>query len=242
MGREWPQGGGHTVSSFTQELRQLNAVIGEMGKLAASQLQAAMRALSSRDPRSAAEVVLNDALVNRLEQEVDASTLKLLALRQPVAFDLRTIVGALRISIDLERVADYAANVAKRVRDLNETPIEELVETVQRMGEVAREMITGIVEAYQNLDVDRAIEVWRRDDAIDALYNRQLCLLRDTMMGDPRLVPVCTSLLLMSKSLERIGDHVTNVAEHIHFLVRGTPWQKDRPREPARCPDKTGNG
>ncbi len=232
-------GGAHTVSSFTQELRRLNAVIEEMGTLAASQLEGAMRALSSRDPRSAAEVVLNDALVNRLEQEVDTSTLRLLALRQPVAFDLRTIVAALRISIDLERVADYAANVAKRVRDLNETPLDEVVDVVLRMGEVARGMILGIVEAYQNLDVERALEVWGRDDAIDALYNQQLCLLRDTMMADPRLVPVCTSLLLVSKSLERIGDHLTNVAEHIHFLVRGTPWHQDRPREPVRCPDTT---
>jgi phosphate transport system protein len=225
------------VRSFSQELRQLNAVIEEMGNLAESQLKAAMGALSSRDPKVAAEVVLNDELVNRLEHEVDTSTMRLLALRQPVAFDLRSIVVALRISIDLERVADYAANVAKRVRDLNQTPLKEPIDAILSMGEIARSMITGVVEAYMRQDVERAMEVWRQDDAIDAMYNDLLCRLRGMMMEDSRLVPVCTNLLLASKSMERIGDHVTNIAEHIYFLVRGTCWHTARPAEPVHCPD-----
>ncbi|MHC1744181.1 MAG: phosphate signaling complex protein PhoU [Syntrophobacteraceae bacterium] len=227
----------HTVRSFSQELRQLNAVIQEMGNLAATQLEAAMKALSSRDSKGAAAVVLNDEIVNRLEHDVDTITLKLLALRQPVAFDLRAILVALRISIDLERVADYAANVAKRVRDLNQTPLKEVVDALLSMGDIARAMITGVVTAYRKQDVDLALDVWRQDDRIDEIYNRLLCLLRSTMMEDPHLVPVCTSLLLVSKSLERIGDHVTNVAEHIFFLVRGVCWHEARPRDPAHCPE-----
>mgnify|MGYP000885582307 CR=1 FL=1 len=227
----------HTVRSFSQELRQLNAVIQEMGNLAASQLGAAMKALSSRDPKGAAAVVLNDEIVNRLEHEVDTITMRLLALRQPVAFDLRTILVALRASIDLERVADYAANVAKRVRDLHQTPITEVVDVLLGMGEIARSMITGVVKAYQDQDVDLALDVWQQDDRIDEIYNRLLCLLRSTMMEDASLVPVCTSLLLVSKSIERIGDHVTNIAEHVYFLVRGVRWHEARPGDPARCPE-----
>lgn len=228
----------HTVTRFTLELRQLNAVIQEMGTLAASQLQAAMKALSSRDSKFAAEVVLNDELVNRLEHEVDTATMRLLALRQPVALDLRAIVAALRISIDLERVADYAANVAKRVRALSPTPFTEPIDMLLRMGEVARDMIGRVVEAYQEKNVDLAMEVWRRDDAIDALYKDLMCILASLMSEDSRHVPPCIDLLLMSKSLERIGDHVTNIAEHVCFLVQGTCRHSlARRNEPTRCTD-----
>lgn len=229
--------GDHTVRAFSQELRQLNAVIQEMGNLAASQLGAAIKALKSGDSKGAAAVVLNDEVVNRLGHDVNSITMSLLALRQPVAFDLRTILVAIRTSIDLERVADYAANVAKRVRDLQGTSLTEVVDALLSMGDIARSMISGVVKAYQDQDVELALEVWRGDDRIDEIYNRLLCLLRSTMMEDPGLVPVCTSLLLVAKSLERIGDHVTNVAEHIYFRVHGVYWHEARPGEPARCPE-----
>lgn len=212
----------HTVRSFTIELKQLDHSIDQMGRLAISQIGNAMKAITTRDAEMAEAVVQKDKVIDDWEHEVDTLTVKLLALRQPVAFDLRVIVSALRMSIDLERIADYAANIAKRVKDLSQIPMEEPVEILVRMGGWAQDMISDALKAYLNRDPDLAMQVWHRDDEMDRLYTSLLCKLRSYMADDSRLIGACSTLLLVAKSMERIGDHITNIAEHIQYLVRGT--------------------
>jgi phosphate transport system protein len=227
----------HTVRSFTVELKQLDRSIDQMGKLTISQIGNAMKAITSRDVELAEAVVQKDQVVDDWEHEVDTLTVKLLALRQPVAFDLRVIVSALRMSIDLERIADYAANIAKRVKELNQVPMQEPVEIIVRMGGWAQDMIADALKAYLERDSDLALQVWHRDDEIDRLYTSLLCKLRGYMAEDSRLIGACSTLLLVAKSMERIGDHITNIAEHIQYLVRGTcrhQMVRDAPR--VECP------
>jgi phosphate transport system protein len=126
------------------------------------------------------------------------------------------------VSIDLERIADYAANVAKRVEDLNEVPMEEPIGQIVRMGEHAQEMLADVLRAYLNRDADLALRVWHRDDEMDRMYTSLLCTLRGYMTGDQHAVTPCSHLLLVAKCMERMGDHVTNIAEHVQFLVCGT--------------------
>jgi phosphate transport system protein len=226
----------HTVRSFTGELKKLDSSIEEMGRLVVSQIGDAMNAIARRDPAMAEAVVRNDKAVDDLEHEVDSLTVKMLALRQPVALDLRMIVAALRVSIDLERIADYAANIAKRVQDLNQVPMQEPIGTIVRMGEWAREMLEDAVRAYLTRDAELAEQVWHRDDEMDRLYTKLLCSLRTLMTEDSHAIGPCSHLLLVAKCMERMGDHITNIAEHIQFLVRGTCHHQVPARGKLECP------
>ncbi len=216
-------GSEHLVKSYEEELKRLDGVISQMGTMAESQLEAAITALARRDSEAARSVQERDARIDQLEHDVDAFTIRLLALRQPVADDLRTVVAALRISIDLERIADYAANVAKRVKDLNHTAPEEAIRAIQELGQCLIEMMRDALTAYRDRDAEKASEVWRRDDEVDQKYLRLLEFLRGHMVHHPESVAACTHLLFVTKNLERLGDHLTNVCEHIQFLVRGVP-------------------
>jgi phosphate transport system protein len=227
----------HTVRSFTNELKQLDLSIDQMGKLVVSQIGNAMKAMATHDLEMAEAVVQKDKVVDEWEHEVDTLTVKLLALRQPVALDLRVIVAALRISIDLERIADYASNIAKRVKDLNRAPMQDSIEVIVRMGEWAQDMVSDVLRAYVSRDADLALQVWHRDDEIDRLYTSLLCRLRNYMVEDSHLTTACSCLLLVAKSMERIGDHITNIAEHIQFLVRGTCHHQVQERVRAECPE-----
>jgi phosphate transport system protein len=226
----------HTVRSFTSELKKLDSSIEEMGRLVISQIGDAMQSIARRDPAMAEAVVRNDKAVDSLEHEVDSLTVRLLALRQPVALDLRVIVAALRVSIDLERIADYAANIAKRVQDLNQVPIHEPIGTIIRMGEWAQEMLEDVVRAYLARDAELAEQVWHRDDEMDRLYTKLLCSLRNLMTEDSQAITPCSHLLLVAKCMERMGDHITNIAEHIQFLVRGTCRHQVPSRGNLECP------
>lgn len=212
----------HTVRTFSSELKALDQSIDAMGKLVIAQIGDALKAIVRRDLDMARAVVLKDRSVDELEHEVDRMTVRLLALRQPVALDLRVIVAALRVSIDLERIADYAANVAKRVEDLNAVPMEEPIGQIVRMGEHAREMLGDVLQAYLDRDAELALRVWHRDDEMDRMYTSLLCTLRGYMTGDQHAVTPCSHLLLVAKCMERMGDHVTNIAEHVQFIVGGT--------------------
>ncbi len=226
----------HTVRSFTGELKKLDASIEEMGRRVISQIGEAMKAISRRDPALAEAVVRNDKAVDDLEHEVDSLTVRMLALRQPVALDLRVIVAALRVSIDLERIADYAANIAKRVEDLNQAPMEEPIGTIIRMGEWAQEMLEDAVTAYLTRDAGLAEKVWHRDDEMDRLYTKLLCSLRNLMTEDTHAVTPCSHLLLVAKCMERMGDHITNIAEHIQFLVCGACRHQISASGKLECP------
>lgn len=225
----------HTVRTFSTELKALDRSIGTMGELVIAQIGDALKAIAERDPELARTVVLKDKSVDALEREVDGMTVRLLALRQPVALDLRLIVAALKMAIDLERIADYAANVARRVEDLNQVPMEEPISLIVRMGRHAQQMLADALRAYLSRDADLAREVWRRDDELDRMYTALLCSLRNYMTSDRHAITPCSHLLLVAKCMERMGDHVTNIAEHIQFLVGGASHPQMGRRESVPC-------
>jgi len=220
----------HIVKSYDDELRKLTSTMAQMGGLAESQLAAAIQAVSRRDSELATSIIAGDARVDEMRNEIDTLVVRLLALRQPMALDLRTIVGALRIAGDLERIADYAANVAKRAIALNQAPLVRPVTAIPRMGALVQAMIKDVLDAYIASDADKADAVWARDEEVDEMYNSLFRELLTYMMEDPRSITTCTHLLFMAKNIERIGDHTTNVAEFIHFIVKGAPMIGARPK------------
>jgi len=220
----------HIVKSYDEELRRLDNIITQMGGLAETQLAAAIDAVMKRDSRLATEVAEADVRVDQLEAEVEQLVVRLLALRQPMAVDLRQIFAALKASSDLERIADYAANVAKRSIVLDQSPPVQLTSSIPRMGRLAQAMIKDILDAYGERDADKALLAWARDEELDEMYNSVFRELLTYMIEDARNITPCTHLLFIAKNIERIGDHATNIAETLYFMVHGHPLQLARPK------------
>ncbi|HWK45006.1 MAG TPA: phosphate signaling complex protein PhoU [Stellaceae bacterium] len=220
----------HIMKSYDEELSRLNNIIISMGGLAESQLAAAMQAVVKRDSELAAEVVEQDAQVDQLEREVEGLAVRLLALRQPMARDLREIVAALKISSDIERICDYAANVAKRTIALNQAPPVKPAFALPRMGKLAQVLIKDVLDAYVHRDAEKAMRVWLADEELDELYTSLFRELLTYMMEDARSITAGTHLLFMAKNIERIGDHATNIAETLYFMINGTPLRETRPK------------
>lgn len=221
----------HTVKAFDEQLKRLDHLIAEMGGLAETQLANAIEALIKRDSDKASRVVGVDLRLDELELEVDHHTVMLLALRQPMASDLREIIAALKTANILERIGDYAKNVAKRTGTLVEMPPVPPSLTIARLGRLAQEMVKDVLDAYLARDVDKANMVRERDKELDALYTSLFRELLTYMMEDARSITACTHLLFVAKNLERVGDHATNIAEITHFLVKGTVPMTQRPQD-----------
>lgn len=222
--------GAHIVKSYDEQLDRLSKTIVEMGGLAEAQIEAAIDALVRRDAEAAAKVIEGDKQVDQDEVEIDELATKLLALRQPMAVDLRAIVGALKISSDIERIADYATNIAKRTIPLTQIAPVRPAHALPRMAKLALTLLRNIIDAYVERDVKKAIAVWQADEELDEMYVSIFRELLTYMMEDPRSITACTHLLFIAKNLERIGDHVTNIAETIHFLVTGQRLRESRPK------------
>ena len=220
----------HIIKSYDEELDRLNKMIVEMGGLAESQLAAAIDAVMKRDSDLAASVIESDAKVDQLERDLDNLAIRLLALRQPMARDLREIVVALKIGSDLERICDYAANVAKRSIALSQSPPLQPVYALPRMARLALLLVKEVIDAFVERDADKALAVWNRDEELDEMYASLFREFLTYMMEDPRIIGACTHLLFMAKNIERIGDHATNVAEYVYFLVHGTALEQVRPK------------
>jgi phosphate transport system protein len=220
----------HIMKSYDDELGRLNKMIVEMGGLAESQLASAIDAVAKRDSALAARVVEGDARVDELERELDNLAIRLLALRQPMARDLREIFAALKIGSDLERICDYAANVAKRSIALAQTPPIRPVHSLPQMAHFALLEIKDVIDAYVARDADKAYAVWMRDEELDEMYANLFRVFLTYMMEDPRNIGPCTHLLFMAKNIERIGDHATNIAENVYYLVHGIPLTDARPK------------
>ena len=220
----------HIVRSYDEELQALHDSIVRMGGLTEAQLARAIEALVARNPDLAEEVIARDQEVDEIDDEINDKTTRLLALRQPMALDLRNVVAALKIAADLERIADYAASIARRSMALSETAPARPVHAVPRMSRLARQMIKDVLDAYVEGDVDKAVAVWRSDADVDDMYVSLFRELLTYMMEDPRSIGACIHLLFTAKHIERIGDHVTNIAETIHFMVQGTRMTGSRPR------------
>ena len=220
----------HIVSAYDQELGALSSMILRMGGLAEAQLDQAIKAMAARDDDLAEKVIAADAKVDALEVDIDAQATRMLALRQPMAVDLRFIIAALKLSADLERIADYAKNVAKRSLALNQNPTLPAAHAVPRIGNLTQRMINDVLDAFSRRDVSLAIEVWQRDEDVDQLYNSLFRELLTYMMEDARTITSGTHLLFIAKNLERIGDLTTNMAETIYYLIEGKPLQESRPK------------
>jgi phosphate transport system protein len=211
----------HIVRSYDQELELLISKISEMGKVAEEQLAKAIEALITKDSRLAVDVIYSDEKVNDLQNEVDRLTVRMLAMRQPMGSDLRHIIAALKIATDLERIADYAANIAKNVMHLDHVSMEKPLGLIIRMGELASHMLMDVIDAYRGLDVRKAIAVWHRDEDINQVYADLLSHLRSYMKADSDNINAYTSLIFAARCCERIGDHIKNVAESVYFITHG---------------------
>jgi phosphate transport system protein len=220
----------HTVKAFTEELDALTQEIARMGGLAETAVNDSLAAVARRDTELAQSVIERDAKIDAAQREVEKRAIKLFALRQPMASDLRVVLTAWRIAGELERVGDLAKNIAKRALILNQSEPIQLVRSVERMGKIAGVHLKQVLDAYANKDVQAAIGVWMQDDNIDAHYNSLFRELLTYMIEDPRMISSCAHLLFIAKNIERIGDHGTNIAEYIHFLVTGEEIATQRPR------------
>ncbi|MBK3733881.1 phosphate signaling complex protein PhoU [Azospirillum brasilense] len=220
--------GGHTVAAFDAELARLHQIIVTMGRRVEEQFAAALQAIAERDAGKAARVIEADAEIDRLELELEALSVRLLALRQPMAKDLRDIVSALKIASNLERMGDFASSVAKRAVTLAALPVETPVASLAWMGETVLGMIREVVSAYDEQDAERAMAVRNRDGQVDAAYTSLFREFLTYMMESPAQITGCTHLLFVAKSIERAGDHATNVAENICYIVRGRLPSEER--------------
>ena len=223
----------HIVKSFDQALEQLKKSIVQMGGLAERQLDQAMECLVKRDTVLAAAVIEADAQLDGYENEVDQAAIRFLALRQPMASDLREVLSALKIAADLERIGDYSANLAKRAIALSQVPPMRTVGALAGMAKLVQEIVKEVLDAYIERDLSRALDAWRRDEEVDDLYTSLFREMLELMMEDPRNITPSTHLLFAAKNIERIGDHATNIAETVHFLIEGQHLARARPKRDA---------
>jgi len=220
----------HLVRSYEEDLRRLREMIARMGGLAERQVADAAQALIRRDTDLAAEVVQRDAQLDAMEREVEQFCVRLLALRQPMASDLRLIVSCMKISSDLERIGDYARNGAKRAIVVSQQPMLGSMNGFERMAELVQENLKGAIDALVENDAAKADEVWGNDEPVDGIYNGIFREMLTFMMEDPRNITAAAHLLFVAKNMERIGYHATNIAERVHFAVLGGPPLEDRPK------------
>jgi phosphate transport system protein len=224
---------GHIHAEYDNEFKKLTKLLARMGGLAESQLANALIAMEKRDNKLAMVVKDGDKEIDALEHEIESLVVRMLALRQPMANDLRYVVSTLRTSSDIERIGDYAKNIAKRAMALNQLPAEPLLRGVLRIGRPVQAMLKDVMDAHLQGDTAKAVEVWEADEEVDALYTSLFRELLTYMMEDPRHITPCTHLLFIAKNLERIGDHATNIAEIIHFQVEGVSLGDRRPKADA---------
>jgi phosphate transport system protein len=221
----------HIVSSYDTELQDLRRLITEMGGIAEKMVVDAITALIRRDTALAQAVIAADGRLDGLQRQVEEHAILMIARRQPLAVDLRETISAIRVSGDVERIGDLAKNIAKRVLAIaSQFQPQKIVIGVQHMSDLVMGQLKDVLDAYTTQDVEAALDVWRRDGAIDALYTSLFRELLTYMMEDPRNISFCTHLLFCAKNIERIGDHTTNIAETIHYLVTGENLAIDRPK------------
>ena len=221
----------HIVKSYGEELMELGRKIAEMGGLSETMLSNAIQALVRGDTDLAQRVIETDHRLDVLERDVEEKAILTIAKRQPMAVDLRAIVSSIRLAADMERIGDLSKNIAKRVVAINgQFAPQKIVGGVVHMSELALDRLKRVIDAYAQRDVAAALDVWNHDEEIDQLYNSLFRELLTYMMEDPRNIGFCTHLLFCAKNIERIGDHATNIAETIHYLVTGTAISTDRPR------------
>ena len=221
----------HILKAYDEDLSALKNMLSEMGGLAESQLMRSVDALMHRDGKLADDIIAADEKIDVMEIAIEEKAILTIAKRQPLGRDLRNIMVTLRIASDLERIGDLAKNVAKRTHAIGDAIPRRLAAGLDRMGQLSRMQLKLVLDALAMDDADKAMEVWRHDEDIDALFNSIFRELLTYMMEDPRMIGACTHLLFAAKNLERIGDHATNIAENIYYLVNGKPLRDERPKK-----------
>jgi phosphate transport system protein len=220
-----------TITPYRQEQLTLEQTMLKMGGLCEAQLTDAITALETFDRDVAARVIANDPAIDRLEHDIEHQVTDIIAKRAPVPLVLRGIMGAMRIAGDLERIGDLAKNIAKRLTTLDAVAGQpKLVKGISRMADIAIAQLKTVLDAYSQGNVELAKSVWRRDEELDNLYNSVFRELLTYMMEDPRTISYCTHLLFCAKNIERIGDHCTNIAEIVTYIVTGVELGDGRPK------------
>jgi phosphate transport system protein len=221
----------HIVKSYEEELNHLAADVARMGGLAEAQVAASVDAVARRDVALSEAVVAKDDRLDALELDIERRAIRLVALRQPMANDLRRTLSAIKIAGNLERCGDLAKSIAKRALMLTDSePLTPLTRSIDRMGKLVANRLREVLDAYTANDLERAVAVWTRDQEVDEHYNSLFRELLTYMMADPRTITPCAHLLFVAKNLERIGDHATNIAEIVHYEQTGEPLTAPRPK------------
>jgi phosphate transport system protein len=227
----------HTVRAYDEELDAVTAELARMGGLAEAEVADSIRSIANRDISLAASVIARDARLDGLEMDIERKAVLLIALRQPVADDLRRTVAAMKISSNLERIGDLAKNISKRALVIAEAdPLTPVTSSIERMGELVATRLKDVLDAMTSREVEQAITVWRQDHEVDEHYDAIFRELLTYMMGDPRTIASCAHLLFVAKNLERIGDHATNIAEILHYEITGVELTEERPKSDALQP------
>lgn len=221
----------HTAKAFDTDLQEIARSVAEMGGLVEQQITDSVRALTERDLELAERVIAKDPAVDVLQQEIEEKSVLTIARRQPMAVDLRVVVAAMRVASDLERIGDHAKHIAKRVVALDQdfSP-QKLIRGVEHMATLVSALLKQVLDAYASRDVASALVVWKGDEEVDAICTSLFRELLTYMMEDPRNITICMHLMFCAKDIERMGDHATNIAESVYYMIEGRPITEQRPK------------
>jgi phosphate transport system protein len=221
----------HTAKAFDVDLQDLSRMVAEMGGLAEKQIADSVDALATRDSGRAERVIAADIAIDSLQREIEERSVLTIARRQPMAVDLREVISALRIANDLERIGDLAKNIAKRVVPITtDFHPQKLIRGVEHMSALVLTQLKQVLDSYASHDIEKALAVWNGDEEIDAMCTSLFRELLTYMMEDPRHITFCIHLMFSAKNIERMGDHATNIAETVYFMVQGRPITDERPK------------
>ena len=220
----------HIVKSYEEELQNLNDSLIKMGSLTESQLADSMEAIIKVDKESADKIIANDAKINELRAKIDNQIMTVLVKRAPMAIDLRITISTLKISHDLERIGDLAKSVAKKIKPLPHDLPKELIGSLRRLGDLVQKQLRNVLDAYLNKSKESAITIWKNDEQVDDLTNTAMNEVADFLGKSKKNLELATHLLFVTKNIERAGDHITNIAESIYYLIEGEYLEGARPK------------
>ena len=220
----------HIVKSYAEELQNLNDSLIKMGSLTESQLADSMEAIIKVDKESADKIIANDAKINELRAEIDNQIMTVLVKRAPMAIDLRITISTLKISHDLERIGDLAKSVAKKIKPLPHDLPKELIGSLRRLGDLVQKQLRNVLDAYLNKSKESAITIWKNDEQVDDLTNAAMNEVADFLGKSKKNLELATHLLFVTKNIERAGDHITNIAESLYYLIEGEYLEGARPK------------
>ena len=221
---------GHTVKSYEEEMQRLNDNLVMMGSLTESQMADAMSAVIKVDKESVDKIVKSDGKINELRSIIDNQITTVLVKRAPMAVDLRITISTMKISHDLERIGDLAKSVAKKVKPLPVDLPDELTASLRRLGDLVQKQLKDVLDAYLNKSKEKAIEIWRKDEQVDDLTNLAMNEVATYLQKDKKNLEMATHLLFVTKNIERAGDHITNIAESLYYLIEGEYLKGARPK------------